>query len=428
MKNQRFFVKAEHVSLGGSVLGTIIASVTGQAAWVATPLTLALSLNLLNRKELVQSNRQINNEIVLLEKRLDYVGNIQKQNADNVSQKENEQTPQLEEISSLKQNINSLQASLLAIEKEIANVERESSSSDFDFVMKEELEKRVNKLSQDIVKKIDNFIVGNNHSFEIINNRITEVVSQFASKQDLDKALNKSTTTQQNSLHLDIDETIKCLNVAFQNIRSEYQLVIDRQGSRNLLLQALNTAQEHVILVCPWIMQHGADSEVFRAITSFVVDRRGKIDIGWGHLSDLGTYGRKPDRPVQVEEFISSQSGGNFNRYDRVQDLLELSEKYPNRVRLKFIGTHEKFLVCDRNWAMLGSHNFLASKDRSEERELGIRTNDLNIIRSLIERFEDAPRLDDSRSSSQATQNLIAPRNNIQSSNSRVPKPVLRRS
>ena len=35
MKNQRFFVKAEHVSLGGSVLGTILASVTGQAAWVA---------------------------------------------------------------------------------------------------------------------------------------------------------------------------------------------------------------------------------------------------------------------------------------------------------------------------------------------------------------------------------------------------------
>ena len=195
-------------------------------------------MNLLNRKELVESNRQINNDIILLDKRLDYVGNIQKQNADNVSQKENEQTPQLEEISSLKQNINSLQASLLAIEKEIANVERESSSSDFDFVMKEELEKRVNKLSQDIVNKIDNFVVGNNHSFEIINNRITEVVSQFASKQDLDNALNKSMATQQNSLHLDIDETIKCLNVALQKNRSEYQLVIDRQGSRNLLLQA----------------------------------------------------------------------------------------------------------------------------------------------------------------------------------------------
>jgi hypothetical protein len=45
---------------------------------------------------------------------------------------------------------------------------------------------------------------------------------------------------------------------------------------------------------------------------------------------------------------------------------------------------------------MISSHNFLTSSAQSQERELGLKTNDLRIIERLIERFETAPNLCDS--------------------------------
>ncbi|MBD0314746.1 MAG: hypothetical protein ICV86_18455, partial [Microcoleus sp. T3-bin5] len=66
-------------------------------------------------------------------------------------------------------------------------------------------------------------------------------------------------------------------------------------------------------------------------------------------------------------------------------------EKYSDRFKLKLLGTHEKFLVSDNRFAMLGSHNFLTSGVSKREREIGLRTNDSRIIEGLIERFDSAP-------------------------------------
>ncbi|WP_287275581.1 MULTISPECIES: hypothetical protein [unclassified Okeania] len=49
-------------------------------------------------------------------------------------------------------------------------------------------------------------------------------------------------------------------------------------------------------------------------------------------------------------------------------DLQELEESYPGLFRLKLLGTHENFLVCDEKFAFVGSHNFLASGEESLER------------------------------------------------------------
>jgi hypothetical protein len=43
---------------------------------------------------------------------------------------------------------------------------------------------------------------------------------------------------------------------------------------------------------------------------------------------------------------------------------------------------------------MIDSHNFLTSSSQSTERELGLKTNDKNIINNLIKRFETAPSLE----------------------------------
>lgn len=54
MKKQPGLEIAEYVSLAGSVLGTIVAVTSKQLVFAAAPLTVALSLNLLNRRRFQQ--------------------------------------------------------------------------------------------------------------------------------------------------------------------------------------------------------------------------------------------------------------------------------------------------------------------------------------------------------------------------------------
>lgn len=101
------------------------------------------------------------------------------------------------------------------------------------------------------------------------------------------------------------------------------------------------------------------------------LNRNCRIDIGWGHQRLRNRIGK-----------------GLW--YDAVKDLRQLERDYPGQFRLKLLGTHEKFLVCDSTFAMLGSHNMLTSSTQSAEREVGIRTTDPSIIQGLIDRFDNA--------------------------------------
>jgi phosphatidylserine/phosphatidylglycerophosphate/cardiolipin synthase-like enzyme len=90
----------------------------------------------------------------------------------------------------------------------------------------------------------------------------------------------------------------------------------------------------------------------------------------WGYLGDRSTI-------------------GEGWRYNALVDLRQLEAEYPNRFKLKLIGTHEKFLICDRSFALLGSHNLLASGIQSAEREVGVRMSDPQVIQGLLTRFND---------------------------------------
>ncbi len=162
---------------------------------------------------------------------------------------------------------------------------------------------------------------------------------------------------------------------------SEYQLVFDRSGSRAVLLEALEQAQERLIIVCPWLNRNSIDADLMQKFRD-CLNRNCRIEIGWGHLSDRNRI-------------------GIGWRYNALKDLRQLEQDYPEFFSLKLLGTHEKFLVCDSTFAMLGSHNLLTSSAQSAEREVGIRTTDPNIIQGLLARFDDtevqdAPGVDES--------------------------------
>ncbi|MCY7366782.1 MAG: phospholipase D-like domain-containing protein [Chamaesiphon sp.] len=149
----------------------------------------------------------------------------------------------------------------------------------------------------------------------------------------------------------------------------EYELVLGREQSRQALLEALGSVENRLILVCPWLCHHGFDLEIQNQFEK-LLSKGVTIKIGYGKLSDIE----------------KGKLTGLF--YNTLKQATSLANKYPN-FKLKLIGTHEKYLVCDRSFAMLGSHNFLTS-GVGEEREIGIRTTDPALIERLIERYEQA--------------------------------------
>lgn len=155
----------------------------------------------------------------------------------------------------------------------------------------------------------------------------------------------------------------------------EYKLIFDRVESRRILMEALSRSRKRLILVCPWPSRNSIDDIVLEKLEN-ILKRGGCIDVGWGYYKD-------------VEQNRVGQ--GDF--YNALGSLKRLAENRPNQFRLKLIGTHEKYLVCDEQFAMLSSHNFLTSGSGTREREAGLRTNDPHIIDRLIRRFDEAENL-----------------------------------
>ncbi|MDF5731128.1 MAG: phospholipase D-like domain-containing protein [Rhizonema sp. PD38] len=119
-----------------------------------------------------------------------------------------------------------------------------------------------------------------------------------------------------------------------------------------------------------------------------LLQRNVYIDIGWGHQKDID---KLPFGSGSIRRKLESFS----YLYNALPKLETLEQKYSTQFKLKLLGTHEKFIVYDHSWAMLGSHNFLTSGNNSAEREVGLQTNDPRIITDLILRFDKAKNLED---------------------------------
>lgn len=159
----------------------------------------------------------------------------------------------------------------------------------------------------------------------------------------------------------------------------EDKLIFGRDGSRATLLEALETTQTRLIIVCPWLNDSAINDEVMQKIWDILERRNSCIDIGWGYRQDW------------EEGTMGDYSHSTFRwKYNALPKLRELEQRYPSKFRLKALGTHEKFLVCDRTFALIGSHNFLSSSAKSNERESGVRITSQRIIQDLITSYDTA--------------------------------------
>lgn len=312
LKIEKIASSAEYASIGLSCLGSIAAITTQQLAYISAPLALSASLSFLNRKrELGSANQQI----ALLEQQL---------------ASQNQSTSERIDI----------------IDRSLVTILPTQTVAD-------------NQQIADIYSRIGNldYSIGDlqDHNFTLTSRLEDYQQYNLLIQTALSSALNTN-----NLVPAVVDHSPKY----------EYELVLGREQSRQALLEALSSVENHLILVCPWLCHHGFDLEIQNQLENLLM-KGITIEIGYGKLSDIE----------------KGKLTGFF--YNTLKQATSLANKYPN-FKLKLIGTHEKYLVCDRSFAMLGSHNFLTS-GVGEEREIGIRTTDPNLIEKLIERYEYAP-------------------------------------
>jgi hypothetical protein len=300
MVNTKLLAKAEYASLGLSALGTILAAATGQAALVATPLTLALSLNLINRQELAKRTQHNKNNISHLKQEFSREINSLSSNINSVQNNLNA-LPFSEEIINinksekivleiqettlqLKQRLEDLEGifnnfsvekelvDLTQIEGAIASLSQQLNSLDKQFnniLEPRELESRIGKLDLRI---------------NVIKNQLPQLVNN----ESLNQELTKFSEQLASQIDANIEQNIQSFNKLIKETQPAYQyeLIFDRRESRAVLLEALETAQKRLILVCPWITNYGANKEVIELSKNFL-DREGILEIGWGHLKDI---------------------------------------------------------------------------------------------------------------------------------------------
>lgn len=165
------------------------------------------------------------------------------------------------------------------------------------------------------------------------------------------------------------------------------KLVWGRTGSRVALLEAIAQATERLIIVCPWLSRSSLDDDLLLRIRA-LLDQNCKVEIGWGYGQDIGNT-----ILIQNGKWWINAGGNARTRYNALPALCELRKHYPDRLKLKLLGTHEKFWVCDRQFAFVGNHNVLSSNVLSlntayVNREVGIRTEEPEIVDALTLGFD----------------------------------------
>lgn len=170
-----------------------------------------------------------------------------------------------------------------------------------------------------------------------------------------------------------------------------YELVFDVKGgdaaqgfSRKLLEEALETAQARLIVVYPFPTPETLNNTVIQKFKAFL-DRKGCLDIGWGHLGDIAN--QHFPRSIDRRRSINPSEKGFL--YDTLNQLTQLKRQYPDQFRFKVLGTSENFLVCDRSFAILGAQSLPTASVVFPQAAVGLRTTDHEVIQGLVDRFDD---------------------------------------
>ena len=135
-----------------------------------------------------------------------------------------------------------------------------------------------------------------------------------------------------------------------QSLAKSHVTFLRTEEHRDFLEQALRDAQEEVLIISPWINSRACDNALCRLLAE-TVGRGVRVCIGYG-------YGQ--DRPLEAERHRQNlhQVQRDIDRYTPANTRVEWYET---------TGTHQKIVVCDRQYCAIGSFNWLSYRGKLDE-------------------------------------------------------------
>ena len=130
--------------------------------------------------------------------------------------------------------------------------------------------------------------------------------------------------------------------------------MLDHAG---VLRDALEKGQRRVVIISPWITAQVIDKRAIASVRA-LLDRGCRLFIGYGIDEN------RPTKPIPPE-------------------LSKLAETHPNFDLLDFEGTHEKILIKDDEYIVVGSFNWLSYRgdaNRKLRREISFKVNDAAFV------------------------------------------------
>ncbi len=167
---------------------------------------------------------------------------------------------------------------------------------------------------------------------------------------------------------------------------SQIQLSMDNapaflrtEEHRPLLKRALQEAKREVIVISPWMNLRAVDHELCTLIGDAL--RRGvrlRIGYGIGQNNPGSDAERKRRNARDVISKIEKYAG------DAPKELLDIAN---------VLETHEKILICDNSFGVMGSFNWLSYRgdiDEGYRRETGVLLKDRESVQRLIQTATEA--------------------------------------
>ena len=136
---------------------------------------------------------------------------------------------------------------------------------------------------------------------------------------------------------------------------AQVEVVEGAAAHHDLAMQALRTAQDQVVLACPWVGQLATNDDL-RAALAEAVSRGVRIHLLWG--------------VTKQERHADAFKGGAWEFLSKFAPGKEAGCIY---VADRPSGCHAKLIVRDLDWAVVTSCNFLNSARDRETQEVGVR-------------------------------------------------------
>jgi DNA repair exonuclease SbcCD ATPase subunit len=253
----------------------------------------------------------------------------------------------------------------------------------------ETLEAAMQEQRREVMSQLEQQLAATQAQLDELN----KLATISSNREVLEMALQQQRLELMGEVESSVEQRVNELNQLLTETRPDYKydLLFDRASGRRWLLTAASNAKTRLILISPWLTWgiDWNDYELLDYLEALLEDPNVLIDIGWGSRQDVEIALRRFKTGSLRDRLRANK------RYRNLEYLEELEEDYPDQFRLKILGTQENYIVCDRTFAVIGTHHFLSTGDQASVRELGLRTTDPRLIDELIQRFDNSQDLED---------------------------------